>query len=205
MRGLQTKLQSKHLRSSLVDKKSLGTKLKAGRYTLIISHWKAVWLLLLAHWLSVDFKLTIIAVRLWVSSWTPHVSTSFFKKDFIYAFMRDIQRERERERERDSGRSRLPTGSPTWDLIPGPWGHDLNWGQTLNHWAPPETPHVSTSSYTERCKSAFPRSLGAFHMLLHNKHLEQCLEHSTYWVNVSCLELSTSWVDVGCSYFSYHY
>ena len=39
-------------------------------------------------------------------------------KDFIYLFMRD----REREKGRDTGRerSRLPTRSPMWDLIPDP-------------------------------------------------------------------------------------
>ncbi len=44
----------------------------------------------------------------------------------IYLFMRDTARERERERKREAqrdigrGRSRLPTGSPMWDLILDP-------------------------------------------------------------------------------------
>ena len=41
----------------------------------------------------------------------------------------------ERHRDRGSGRSRLPLGSPMWDLIPGPGDHDLSWRQTLNHLA----------------------------------------------------------------------
>ena len=57
------------------------------------------------------------------------------KKDFIYLFMRDTQRERERERERGRdlgrGRSRLPVGSPMWDSILGPRDHDLS--QSLSH------------------------------------------------------------------------
>ena len=52
----------------------------------------------------------------------------FFKKDFIYLFMRNThthtQRETETEKERDRdtgrGRSRLHAGSPMWDLIPKP-------------------------------------------------------------------------------------
>ena len=39
-----------------------------------------------------------------------------FFKDFIYLFMRDIERERGRDTGR--GRSRLHAGSPMWDLIP---------------------------------------------------------------------------------------
>ena len=48
-------------------------------------------------------------------------SMYFFKKDFIYLFMRDTERGRDTGR----GRSRLHAGSQTWDLIPGlqvtPW------------------------------------------------------------------------------------
>ena len=45
------------------------------------------------------------------------LSRGFFKKDFIYLFMR--HRVGERQRHRQSWRSRLHAGSPTWDLIPG--------------------------------------------------------------------------------------
>ena len=52
-----------------------------------------------------------------------------------------IKREREREREREEergrdigrGRSRLHAGSPIWDLIPGPWDHDVSPRQMFNH------------------------------------------------------------------------
>ena len=47
--------------------------------------------------------------------------------------MRDTERERGRDAGR--GRSRLPAGSSTWDLIPGSQGHALGWRQSLNHWA----------------------------------------------------------------------
>ena len=55
------------------------------------------------------------------------VVTLIFLKDFIYLFMRDTERDRERERGRDTGRgrSRLHTGSPTWDSIPGLQDHTL--------------------------------------------------------------------------------
>ena len=53
----------------------------------------------------------------------------FFKILFVYSW------ERERSRDIGRGRSRLPVGSPIWDLIPGPWDHDLSWRQMLNHWA----------------------------------------------------------------------
>ena len=46
-------------------------------------------------------------------------SSSFFKKDFIYLFMRD--RERERGRGIGRGRSRLHAGSPMWDSGITPW------------------------------------------------------------------------------------
>ena len=45
--------------------------------------------------------------------------------------MRNTQREAEIAR----GRSRLPVGSLMWDLIPGPWEHDLSQGQSLSHLA----------------------------------------------------------------------
>ena len=41
-----------------------------------------------------------------------------FLKGFIYLFRRDTERERERGRDTRKGRSRLPAGSPSWDLIP---------------------------------------------------------------------------------------
>ena len=34
-------------------------------------------------------------------------------------------RDREREADIGRGRSRLPVGSPVWDLIPGPQDHEL--------------------------------------------------------------------------------
>ena len=40
--------------------------------------------------------------------------------------MRDTQREAEEE-------AGLLTGIPKWDLIPGPWDHDLSPRQVLNH------------------------------------------------------------------------
>ena len=45
-------------------------------------------------------------------------SLVFFFKDFIYLFMRDIEKERGRDIGR--GRSRLLSGSPMWDSIPDP-------------------------------------------------------------------------------------
>ena len=44
---------------------------------------------------------------------------NFLKKDFIYLFMRDTEKERERGRHTGKGRSRLHAGSPMWYLIPG--------------------------------------------------------------------------------------
>ena len=59
--------------------------------------------------------------------WSKIMETKYFKKDFIYLFMRDTDIGR--------GRSRLPMGSSMWDSIPGLWDHDLSQRQTLNHWA----------------------------------------------------------------------
>ena len=53
----------------------------------------------------------------------------FFLKDFIYS----CETHRERQRHRQKERSRLPLGSPMWDLIPGLWDHDLSRRQMLNH------------------------------------------------------------------------
>ena len=47
----------------------------------------------------------------------------FIFKDVIYLLMRDTQRERGRDTGR--GRSRIHTGSPAWDLIPGLQDHTL--------------------------------------------------------------------------------
>ena len=56
---------------------------------------------------------------------------NFFLKDFTHLFMRDTYRERSRDIGR--GRSRLYSGSPMWDLIPGFQDHTLSQRQTLNH------------------------------------------------------------------------
>ena len=47
---------------------------------------------------------------------------------------------RDTEGGRDIGRdrSRIPAGSPMWDLIPGPRDHDLSQRQMFNHWATPQ-------------------------------------------------------------------
>ena len=51
---------------------------------------------------------------------------------------------------RDLGRGRnsLPVTSPMWDLIPGPWDHDLSLRQTLNHWATQEPQELSIQEQT---------------------------------------------------------
>ena len=45
---------------------------------------------------------------------------------------REREKERERERERERQRSRLPAGSPMWDLIPGLQDHTLGQRPMLN-------------------------------------------------------------------------
>ena len=54
---------------------------------------------------------------------------AFFKKYFIYLFMRDTERGRDTGR----GRSRLHAGSPMWDLISGLRDYALGRRQALNH------------------------------------------------------------------------
>ena len=44
-------------------------------------------------------------------------------------------RDRERGRDTGRGRSRLPTRSPMWNLIPDSGNYALSWRQTLNCWA----------------------------------------------------------------------
>ena len=48
----------------------------------------------------------------------------FFKKDFIYLFMRDTERGRDTGR----GRNRLLAGTLLWNSIPGAWDHALSPG-----------------------------------------------------------------------------
>ena len=56
----------------------------------------------------------------------------FFKKDFIYLFIRDTQREAEIQAEGEAGSLQR---SLMWDQIPGPRDHNLSWRQTHNCWA----------------------------------------------------------------------
>ena len=57
---------------------------------------------------------------------------SFFK-DFIYLFIRDIERQRHRQREKQA-----PHGARSLmqDSIPGPRGRTLSWRRTFHSWAP---------------------------------------------------------------------
>ena len=55
---------------------------------------------------------------------------------FLFYFLKILfihKRHRERGRDTDRERSMLPVGSLIWDLIPGPWDHDLSQRQMLNH------------------------------------------------------------------------
>ena len=54
---------------------------------------------------------------------------------FFFKILLIHERHKERRRDKGRGRSRLPAGSPMWNLIPGPQDHDLSWRQLLNHWA----------------------------------------------------------------------
>ena len=70
--------------------------------------------------------------------WVEHEDTvfTFFSlptlKDFIHETPRERQRYREADREA-AGKNGLHAGSPMWDLIPGPWDHDLSQRWTLSH------------------------------------------------------------------------
>ena len=71
-----------------------------------------------------------------------HLTTAKTIADFFHFFHQMFfniilihEKQTERGRDIDRGRSRLPIGSLMWDLIPGPWYHDLSQRQTLNHWA----------------------------------------------------------------------
>ena len=57
----------------------------------------------------------------------------FFKKDFIYSFMRDTHTHTHRGRDTGRGRSRLHAGSPMWESTPGLQDHALYRRQALNH------------------------------------------------------------------------
>jgi len=46
----------------------------------------------------------------------------------------------EGQRERQTPRW---AGGPVWDSVPGPWGHDLSWRQTLDQLSHPGAPIVS--------------------------------------------------------------
>ena len=72
-------------------------------------------------WLSLAVK--------WGLAWMILLFFFFLKILCIYSW------ETHRGRAIGRGRSRLPTGSLIWDLIPGPRDHDLSRRQMLNHWA----------------------------------------------------------------------
>ena len=76
------------------------------------------------HWKIMVFHL---------HSLQPADTWLFLKKYFIYFFIHE--RYTERGRDMGRGRSRLPTGSPIWDSVPGPWDHALSQRQRLNRWA----------------------------------------------------------------------
>ena len=67
------------------------------------------------------------------SSYAIPVFPFFFFFLFLrfYLFINEIHIERCRDKGR--GRSRLPTGNPMQDSIPGPWDHALGQRQMLNH------------------------------------------------------------------------
>ena len=75
-------------------------------------------------------------------------------------------RDTERDRDTGRGRSRLPVGSPTRDLIPGPQDHDLSPRQMLNHQATTEPPRrplsflFMTLKYTKEIKGCLVGSVG---------------------------------------------
>ena len=54
---------------------------------------------------------------------------------FLWFYLLIHERHTERSTNIGRGRSRLLTGSPMRDSIPGPWDGDRSWEQTLNHWA----------------------------------------------------------------------
>ena len=72
---------------------------------------------------------TLAPQRALGSGLRPSASPHSFIQDFIYLFMRDI----ERGRAIDRGRSRLPVGSPMQDMTPGPQDHNLSQRQMLSH------------------------------------------------------------------------
>ena len=80
---------------------------------------------------------------------------SFFLR--FYLFMRD------RSRDTGRGRSRLPTGSPMWDLIPGPRDHTLSPRQMFNHRTTqvPQSIYIVIGFYCFIC-TAFVNSFGFY-------------------------------------------
>ena len=56
----------------------------------------------------------------------------YFFKDLIYLFKRDTKIEKERGRDTGKERSRLHSGSPMWDSIPGHQDHVLGLRQALH-------------------------------------------------------------------------
>ena len=73
----------------------------------------------------------------------------FFKKDFIYSFMRDTQREAETQAEGEAGSLRGPDAG----LDPGTRGHVLGRRQVLTRWAPPGCPVAWIFYKTQRMET----------------------------------------------------
>ena len=70
----------------------------------------------------------------------------FFKKDFIYLFERDSEREYERGEGQREKQTPYRVGSLMQDSIPGLWDHDLSWSQLLNQMSHPGTPTGTLNS-----------------------------------------------------------
>lgn len=76
--------------------------------------------------------------------WFLCVAYLYFLKKILFIHSWETHTERGRDIVR--GRSRLPAGSPTWDLIPGSWDHALSRRQMLNYWAT-QASHIYTYVY----------------------------------------------------------
>ena len=80
-----------------------------------------------SSWLSLHVFKIIVTLNTCLKS--DHSAFNF--KIFLFIY----ERHTERGGDIGRGRSRLPSGSLMWDLIPGPWDHALSRRQIIKHWA----------------------------------------------------------------------
>jgi len=115
---------------------------------------------------------------------------NIFLKDFIYLIEKEWAREHKRDRQAEGEADSPLSGSRMWDLILGPWDHDLSQRQMLIQLSHPGVPEDEHSLTGAACVlSWMPTSQP-------NTVSSKCLEGRTSGWQI--IKLSSSLIYVAC-------